>query len=70
MSLNSQPNNTNSIAYYDITVQNHFCWDKQKAIYHITVTLSYDKKNHSKVQMLKKNFQKCFFISYRPNIEN
>ena len=51
MSLNSQPNNTNSIAYYDITVQDYFCWGKQEAIYHITITHSYDKKIISKVQI-------------------
>ena len=60
MSLNSQPNSTNSIAYYDITVQNHFCWDKQETIYHITVTLSYDKKIIRKCRC-EKNFEKIFF---------
>ena len=48
------------------SVQNQSCWNKQEAIYYVTVTLSYNKISFRNADV-KKGFGK-FFISN--NIEN
>ena len=54
ISHNIVHNKTNS-------VQNQFCWNKEEAIYYVTVILSYEK-NHSEMQMLKKASENVFLF--------